>query len=202
MAAQNHGYTVLGRSPDSTATRNAYALLGFIALLAWVALFSLGLLIDPNPYRTAITSGSASWTNLVQATFTYTPTNVAMLCVLAALIGGCSSRVQTLKGLARRIAKAQEEGDSEKAERFELRADYLHEQPLHSMLRGFLVYITPVSVMLLITSEPFSAPTAEQFTRLAGLLSTLSFALGYDPTRLEDLVQAIAGRTVRTKKKD
>ncbi len=187
---------------DSTWTRNAYALLGIIALAAWVALFSAGLLVDSAPYRNAIAAGAPTCSNLLHAAFIYTPTNVAMLCVLAALIGGCSSRVQTLKGLERRIGKAREAGDAEKVERLELRADYLHEQPMHSMLRGFLVYITSVSGMLLITSEPFAAPTAEQFTRLAGLLSTLSFAIGYDPTRLEDLVQAIAGRTVRTKKKD
>ena len=110
--------------------------------------------------------------------------------------------MQTLKGLERRIDKAREAGETEKVERLELRADYLHEQPMQSMLRGFLVYIVSVSGMLLITSEPFAAPTPEQFIRLAGLLSTIAFALGYDPTRLEDLVQGIAGRAVRSKKKE
>lgn len=202
MAPASNSGTGHLRDQDSSWTRNAYALMGSIALGAWIALFSIGLLVDSSPYRKAITAGAPTFSNLLHAAFIYTPTNVAMLCVLSALIGGCSSRVQTLKGLGRRIGKAREEGDTEKVERLELRADYLHEQPMHSMLRGFLVYIVSVSGMLLITSEPFAAPTAEQFTRLAGLLSTLSFALGYDPTRLEDLVQGIAGRAVRSKKKE
>lgn len=186
----------------TTGVRSAYALLGIAALVTWVALFALGLLIDSEPLRESIGKGRTNWQYLVKATLIYTPTNVAMLCVLAALIGGCSSRVQTLKSLQRRMDKALKAGDQEKVERLEQRADYLQEQPLHSMLRGFLVYIASVSGMLMITSEPFAAPTAEQYTRLAGLLSTLSFALGYDPTRLEDLVQSIAGRSARSKKQE
>ena len=199
--ASNSGMGHL-RDQDSTRKRNAYALLGTLALVAWVTLFTVGLLVDSAPYRKAIAEGAPTFSNLSHAAFTYTPINVAMLCVLSALVGGCSSRVQTLKGLERRIDKAREAGETEKVERLELRADYLHEQPMQSMLRGFLVYIVSVSGMLLITSEPFAAPTPEQFIRLAGLLSTIAFALGYDPTRLEDLVQGIAGRAVRSKKKE
>jgi hypothetical protein len=188
------------READSPHVRNWYAFIGLLALVGWVALFAVGMLVDSKPYRDAIAAGSVTLSNVANALFIYTPTNVAMLSVLAALIGGCSSRVQTLEGLKRRIDQARATGDTDRVERLELRRDYLHEQPMHSMLRGFVVYIASVSGMMLITSEPFATPSAEQFTRLAGLLSTLSFAIGYDPTRLEDLVNAIGGRAIGQKK--
>lgn len=184
---------------DPPALRTAFVVLGIAALLAWITLFSAGILMNSQPYRDALGAGAINVTNLVNAILIYTPTNIALLCILAALTGGCASRIQSLNGIQSRIEQAKASGDMERAERLEIRRDFHFESPFQAMLRGFLVFIASVSGMLLISAEPFTSPSPEQFTRLASLLSTVSFLFGFDPSRLEDMVQSLSGRMIKGK---
>jgi hypothetical protein len=160
---------------------------GCVAVVAWLALFAAGLLVDSGPYRkvlesvgTADLSGASVFTAFAAAACLYTPVSVAFLTLLAGFIGGCASNMtyggatpsgpQTLKELFRT------------------------ENPLASMLRSFLVYLTFISGIYITTTDPFAKPTADQYVRFAGTISLLAFVVGYDPTKFQQLVDLASQR--------
>lgn len=167
-------------------------MLGIASMLTWVALFSSGLLIKSAPYRDALLDGDVTAHNLLLAALLYTPTNVALLSMLAGFMGGCSSLMYDHGDLEEQIKSAHAEGNQQLARRLTLRLSYLSESPFSSMLRGFLVYLAIISGILLAISDPFKVTSADQFIRLAGLFSVIAFVMGYDPTRFEDLVDTLS----------
>ena len=72
-------------------------MLGIASMLAWIALFSAGLLVDSKPYRDALAKQDVTVHNLVLAALLYTPTSVALLSMLAGLMGGCSSLMYDMR---------------------------------------------------------------------------------------------------------
>jgi len=56
------------------------------------------------------------------------------------------------------------------------------------MLRGFITYIAAIAGILLVIGDPFANPTALQYIRTAGIISLITFVMGYDPTRFEELI--------------
>lgn len=172
----------------STNNRATIMAIGIASMLTWVGLFSAGLLIDSEPYRTALLKNDLTVINFLFAALLYTPTNVALLSMLAGLLGGCASLMYDQKELHEQIRNAEKDGKLEIAKRLSVRASYLSESPVSSMLRGFLVYLAIISGILLAISSPFEETSADQFIRLAGLFSVIAFVMGYDPTRFEDLI--------------
>jgi len=166
--------------------------LGVVSMLTWVSLFSSGLLVNSKPYRDALLNGDVTVHNLLLAALLYTPTNVALLSMLAGLMGGCASLMYDHGDLQEQIKNAEAEGNHQMASRLTLRLSYLSESPFSSMLRGFLVYLAIISGILLAISEPFKVTSADQFIRLAGLFSVIAFVMGYDPTRFEDLIETLS----------
>jgi hypothetical protein len=182
-------------SAASTKAQNNRTLLiiiGVASMLSWVALFSAGLLIDSEPYRTALAKKDVTIHNLLLAALLYTPTSVALLSMLAGLMGGCSSLMYDHGDLEDQIKDARADGNDQMARRLTLRLSYLSESPFSSMLRGFLVYLAIISGILLAISDPFKVTSADQFIRLAGLFSVIAFVMGYDPTRFEDLIDTLS----------
>ena len=154
---------------------------GALVSIAWIVLFSAGLLVNSQPYRDAL-GKQFDFSLLVISIFTYTPTNIAILCLLAALVGGCASRLVSVK--------AHELGvDLSKSDSYM----YMTENPLSSMLRGLVVYFLFLTGVYVSTDAPFAAPTPGQFARAAGSVSLLSFAVGYDPTIFRSII-GMAGR--------
>lgn len=181
----------------SSPTRHSHnnrtlMVIGVASMLCWVALFSAGLLIDSEPYRTALANKDVTVHNLALAALLYTPTSIALLSMLAGLMGGCSSLMYDHEDLEEQIKGAQAEGNHQMAKRLALRLSYLSESPFSSMLRGFLVYLAIISGILLAISDPFKVTSADQFIRLAGLFSVIAFVMGYDPTRFEDLIDTLS----------
>lgn len=166
--------------------------LGIASMLAWVGLFSSGLLVNSAPYRDALLKGDVTVHNLLLAALLYTPTNVAVLSMLAGFMGGCSSLMHDHGDLEEQAKNAQADGNPQLARRLTLRLSYLSESPFSSMLRGFLVYLAIISGILLAISDPFKVTSADQFIRLAGLFSAIAFVMGYDPTRFEDLIETLS----------
>ena len=152
---------------------------GIVGLLLWIAIFAAGLTVDSAPYRKAL-SESFSFTALVQTILVYTPLNAALLTVLAALVGGCSSYLATAPG-KHSLSRTTTADDAK-------RLHFLGEWPVASMIRGFLVYLASIAGIYITTDDPFSAPTPAQYVRVVGLLSFLGFALGYDPTLVDNLL--------------
>jgi hypothetical protein len=179
----------------SRQSRNSRAFLmtlGVVSMLIWIGLFSAGLVIDSKPYRDALINKNVTVHNFLLAALLYTPTNVALLSMLAGLIGGCSSLLYDHGDLQEQIKNAEADGNHHMARRLALRLSYLSESPFSSLLRGFLVYLAIISGILLAISDPFKVTSADQFIRLAGLFSVIAFVMGYDPTRFEDLIDTLS----------
>jgi hypothetical protein len=166
--------------------------IGLIGMLIWIAFFAAGLLIDSKPYRDALIDGDISGRNLLLAALLYTPTNVALLSMLAGLLGGCASLMHDYGDLQEQIGKAQDEGKTYQVKKLKTRISYLSESPFSSMLRGFLVYLAIISGILLAISDPFGETSPNQYIRLAGLFSVIAFVMGFDPTRFEDLIETLS----------
>ncbi len=176
----------LGVTPMNKKT--LYSCAAVIALLLWIVLFSAGLLMDSSPYRTRIVNGPFTMRDFTAAILLYTPSNVALLSVVSGFLGGCASKLAGPGDVVAKLELAQSKGDQRAARDLERRMMYLSESPATSMLRGFLVYIGVISGILLLISDPFKDPTAEQFIRTAGLVSAIAFVMGYDPTRFEEMI--------------
>ena len=159
----------------------AIKIIGSLVSLVWITLFSAGLLVNSQPYRDAL-GKQFDISMLVISILTYTPTNIAFLCLFAALVGGCASKLVSVK--------APEFGaDLSKSDSYM----YMTENPLSSMLRGLVVYFLFLAGVYVSTDAPFAAPTPGQFARAAGSVSLLSFAVGYDPTIFRSII-GMAGR--------
>jgi len=181
---------------------------GISALLLWFFLFAAGMTVDSTPFRevflasdtpTVVSEGATMPTGLSISTFRpvsrsetltaflgvmafYTPLNVALLTILSGLVGGCASRLT--------YAKAHPEGQPQTVvPGAEASVMFRIEPPVASMLRSFLVYLAFIAGIFITTNDPFANPTPDQYVRIAGLLSFVSFAIGYDPTKFQELLR-------------
>lgn len=171
--------------------------LGVLGMMVWLSLFAAGLLLDSKPYRKAIEDAlkanqPVSAEHVLLAALLFTPTNVALLSVLAGFLGGCASVLNDRNLLQHEMQQAQAGGDAARASRLERRIRFMGESPIVSMMRGFVVYLAIISGIFLVISNPFENPTMDQFIRLAGLFSVVAFMMGYDPTRFEELLEKLS----------
>ncbi len=162
--------------------------LALVGTVFWLYLFSAGLLVDSGPFR----QGNTAFLSLSLAAVFFTPTNLAMLTMMSAFLGGCASRFRDVEKLQVMSREALAVGRVQLARTLERRARYLGESPIVSMLRGLLVYLGMISGLLLAISSPFETPTQGEFIRLAGLFSAIAFVTGYDPTVFEALLARVA----------
>ena len=172
------------------------AVLGMAALLAWLLLFAAGLSIDSQPYRDQIAAPPSAGDGadaprgprlsaLVLVTALYTPLNAALLTILAALIGGCTSYLTFSRDPTGTTAL--------EVARSAPTLVFLTEVPFASMLRGFLVYVAAIAGIYITTENPFDATTPAQYVRVVGLLSFVGFVIGYDPTGVERVIAKLPG---------
>jgi hypothetical protein len=122
----------------------------------------------------------------------FTPINLALLTLVAGLVGGYSSHI--------RIETMPPEDLETLRKEHQRRYEYLQEPPMTAAMRGFIVYLCIVAGLYVAMDDPFKDPTPSQYIRLAGTLSVLAFMVGYDSSRLEDwfaLVPRPGGRTAR-----
>ena len=153
---------------------------GVFCVLLWMALLVLGLTIDSKPYRAALLTGF-DLTLLIQVALFYTPINVALLTCLAGLIGGISSNLTFHPAAPPAEAAAAEVH----------RALVRTENPFASLLRSFVVCLLFIAGIAITTDAPFSNPTADQYMRIAGLLSLIGFVVGYDPSTFNALLRRV-----------
>ena len=135
-------------------------------LVVWMMSFLAGTLINSAPYRESLVSLSGSPSILlrdaviVAVTFTYT--NVAVLCLLAGLLGT----------LARRSQLGTDDQQLTGTDTINPRSS--------AILRGFLVYLALIAGVLILGDDP-AQPTQKGYVRLAGLISLLSFIVNARP---------------------
>jgi hypothetical protein len=129
---------------------------------------------------------------LLTGAISYSPCNLALLALAAGLIGGCASRL-TWGDLE---AKRAHDEESDEVRRLDAadggrspsandpRLRYLQENPIASMCRGLVSYLFVLAGLLAFTPAPFESTTPDSYLRMAGLVSAVAFAVGYDPSRL------------------
>jgi len=139
------------------------------AILAWSVLVAVGVAVPTKPYIDLLSSpdGNPSAVALAKAMFViltcYTFTNVAALCCLSAVVGA--------------IGRSAGIDDVERNDP----ATDLRTLCLSAVIRGFFLFLVVLSGTLFVSEQKFGNISIEQYLKLAGLVSLLSFAIGYDP---------------------
>lgn len=158
----------------------AIILCGTVGVIAWIVFFSLGMLIDSSQYRTTL-STNFTWFKFIMTILTFTPSNIAILCLVSAFTGGCASLLVIKKA---QHALGLDETDANKTNS----QIYMNESPFSSMLRGILVFFAFLAGVFITSSNALTAPTAQAYTQAAGFVSMIAFLVGYDPTMFRTLI--------------
>jgi hypothetical protein len=174
----------------------AAAITGAALTLVWLTLFTLGLCVNTEPFRTRLTNlagtGEESTISILEAlvvvAFTYTPTNLVHLCCASSLIG-CLGRLATTNGNARSSPQA---GDNAKSADDSDPAGISPLSPaISAVMWGFFVYLVLISGTIVLAGDSFTKTDPEQYFRLAGSASLLAFAVGWQPQIVTQLVSNI-----------
>lgn len=140
-------------------------LLVLVGIALWLAVFLLGALVDSAPYRASFAAFGGGLAGTVKSgalvMLTYTLTNVAILCMLACLLGAAAAR-----------ARLGSDAEGQVEDRTAPRSS--------AVLRGFLVYLSLLAGVLIFGEDPAVA-TQKQYIRLAGFISLLGFVTNYRP---------------------
>ncbi len=177
---------VPGPSPIDRAGTRTIILLGLAGLLVWFGLFGLGLFINSASYRDQVLA-HPDVQNLGMSILTYTPTNVGLICLAAAFIGGCTSRMQAQHVARKRTRKPAAAAESEP--QWESDSEiYRSENPASSLLRGFAVYGAYLAGSYVAAEKPFIVTSPELYAQAAGTISLAAFTVGFDPTFLYSLI--------------
>jgi hypothetical protein len=157
------------------------AVLGSCGVVLWILLFGLGMIIDSAPYRESLRT-NFNFPQFIMTILTFTPTNIAMLCLVSSFTGGCASLLI--------ISKAEKVlGLDKQPNRLKTNSHvYMSENPFSSMLRGIVVFFAFLAGVFVTSSTALVSPTAQAYTQAAGVVSLLSFFVGYDPTMFRTLV--------------
>ena len=166
------------------SSRNGHWLIitgGMFGLMAWIVFFSLGMVIDSSQYRTTLTTDFTLF-KFLMTLITFTPSNIAILCLVSSFTGGCASllvirKAQKLLGVA-----------DQPKNQVTSKIIYMSESPFSSMIRGILVFFAFLAGVIITSSDAISAPTPQAYTQAAGVVSLLAFLVGYDPTMFNSLI--------------
>jgi len=152
-------------------------LLGFTMLL-WLVVFAAGTIVSSAPYRAQLATfeGDAQqiMKNAGMVLLTYTLTNVALLCLLASMLGMLSAKAILGPDLEAKTSPPDQTSPTSSA-----------------LLRGFFVYLTLIGGVLVL-SERFAEPSQSEYVRLAGLISLISFIVNYRPAVCARLLERAA----------
>lgn len=139
------------------------------SIVCWILLLGAGVTVSTKKYIDLIDGPAAvgffaginAWFWILTC---YTVTNVAALCCLAALIGAIGGGTQI--------------DESEKSlAKTDLRTLYVS-----AIIRAFFIYVAILSGSIMFTdTKQFTDISLERYLKLAGLVSALSFAIGYNP---------------------
>src|SRR5260370_6908035 len=148
---------------------------GLACIIAWILLFSAGLIVEATAVRDQLTK-AFSFGDLFTVCLCYTPTNAALLTCLAGLAGGISSRLT----YGRFVEDPLGIGTPEKLTVTDVLVRT--ENPIASMLRSFIVYFIFVAGLAMASPHnPFSQPTQHQYFRFPAIVSFLLLLVDDDP---------------------
>lgn len=180
----------------STASRITKTSVGILLFVGWLLLFIFGMSLNSKDYRNLIFHDKyIDFSYLILYAATFTPTNTALLASLAGVLGGFASNLAAdnqLQFLRPTIFDP-------KSEDFESYM-YMTENPLVSMLRGFITYLIFIAGSYLTNfttsvdpndSAGFAGMNASSYFKFAVSVSLLAYLAGYDPSRMKGLVNSI-----------
>lgn len=165
--------------------------IGSCSLIAWISLFGAGLLMSSRPYRDHLAQ-SFDWGSFLMAACLYTYTNVAVLTCLSGVIGGVSSRLTFQPHQTSADNQVETAGPIDPL--VSISMAYRVESPVASMCRSFLIYLLYIAGLAMGIpggTDALSNTSGDQYLRMAGLLSLLGFAVGYDPTLFRSILANI-----------
>lgn len=180
---------------------NFKVLLGIAGFMIWVLLLILGITINSYQFSHAIEQGHYTFTNFLMVGLTYTPINVALMSVVAGMIGGITSNFAA-ENIYNHLVQSNNKRLSDFSSPEYQQLMYMREHPLVSALRGFVVYlIFVVSTYISVTSEtkqtifdmaqPGTIVAPALYYKFALTVSLIAFVVGYDPTRLNVLINSV-----------
>jgi hypothetical protein len=185
--------------------RTVYAAIaGTLATGLWLGLFTIGLAVPTQPYRDRLMAMDPSkagapaiseiFSSLIVVGFAYTPTNLALLCCAAALVG-CLGRLATTNDAEARAIIDQERNGTAKTEGAADEGGGTRVSPLAPAITaitwGLFIYLIVVSGTVVVTGDPFKSTSPEQYLRLAGSASLLAFAVGWRPQSITQFVNVV-----------
>lgn len=181
----------------STADIILKTALGFLFFVAWILLFIFGISLKADYYRDCIfPNDSVEFRYLFLYAATFTPINVAMLSALAGVLGGFASNLAA-NNQFRHTQPALLDPKSDDFTSYV----YMTENPLVSMLRGFITYLIFIAGSYLTNfttsadpndSATFIGLTASSYFKFAVSVSLLAYLAGYDPSRMKSLINSVS----------
>lgn len=130
------------------------------------------------------------------AAMTFMPSNIAILSIIAAFLGGCSVSEELIRDVN---ADAQHATGS-RAFAFKKRLNYLTEHPAYSAFRGLVVFLLLISGLFVfagaetLTSELEQIDGLGKYMRFAGIFSFIAYLAGHDPSVFTALLRLGSGR--------
>jgi hypothetical protein len=182
-----HEITPIGKIIKSTV--------GFILFLVWLLLFIFGMSVQSSTYQNIIIKDhSLNFMNLLLYAVTFTPTNTAALASLAGILGGFASNLAADNQYRQLRPTTLNLKSAELATYL-----YMTENPLVSMLRGFITYLIFIAGSYLTnftistdTNGNFMGLTASSYFKFAVSVSLLAYLAGYDPSRMKGLIDSVS----------
>jgi hypothetical protein len=151
------------------------AILGSCGVTLWIVFFSLGMLINSSIYTKPLLTGF-NWHDFIMAVITFTPSNIAILCLVASFTGGCASLL-VIQKVQKKLGLEQQTNLKRTNSHI-----YMSENPFSSMMRGILVFFAFLAGVVVSSSTVFVNPTQQTYTQAAGVVSMFAFLVGYDPS--------------------
>ena len=167
---------------------------GFLLFLAWLLLFIFGMSVKSDTFKNLIIPNhSLDFGNLLLYAMTFTPTNTAVLASLAGILGGFASNLAADNQYRHLRPSVIDLKPAELTSYL-----YMTENPLVSMLRGFITYLIFIAGSYLTSFTPhtdesgnFIEMTASSYFKFAVSVSLLAYLAGYDPSRMRGLVDSV-----------
>lgn len=150
-------------------------LITLLVVIVWLAVFCLGAFINTNPLRQGLQE-NFNLSDFFLIILAWIPTNIAFLSILAGLMGALS------RGLLRKV---EEEPGVDAAQK--------KNRALGGSIAGFMFYMAFMAGAFVMMDQPFTNTTEEQYYRIAGSISFISFIAGFRPDTLRRILDRIPG---------
>lgn len=180
----------------STTSQLVKSILGVCLFASWIMLFVCGMSLNSSHFRDLIfKNGVFDSKYLFLYALSFTPINVALLSALAGVLGGFASNLTASNEFHyMRTKTIDPESDEFKS------YVYMTENPLVSMLRGFITYMIFIAGSYLTNfttsvdpndNASFTGLSASSYFKFAVSVSLLAYLAGYDPSRMKTLINSI-----------